>query len=150
MGYANASKAICDHVDEDDKLNNESLSSLGQRGGWLINESGSYSLIMSSKLPESKSFRCWITHEVIPSIRKHGGYLTPKKVEEVLLNPDTIIRLATQLKEERARSAQLTAQNAVQSRQIAEMQPKNSYRYNSQWQDRIRQSGGCHGLSRTF
>ncbi len=105
---------------------------------------------MSSKLPEAKSFRRWITHEVIPSIRKHGGYFTPKKVEEVLLNPDTIIRLATQLKEERARSAQLTAQNAVQSRQIAEMQPKISYRYNSQWQDRIRQSGGCHGLSRTF
>lgn len=107
---------------------------------------------MSSKLPEAKPFRRWIIHEVIPSIRKHGGYFTPKKVEEVLLNPDTIIRLATQLKEERARSAQLTAQNAVQSRQIAEMQPKNSYRYryNSQWQDRIRQSGGCHGLSRTF
>lgn len=110
LGYANASKAISDHVDEDDKLNNESLSSLGQRGGWLINESGLYSLIMSSKLPEAKSFRRWITHEVIPSIRKHGGYLTPQKVEEVLLNPDTIIQLATQLKEERARTAALTTQ----------------------------------------
>ena len=54
LGYANASKALADHVDNDDKLNNESLSSLGQRGGWLINESGLYSLVLSSKLPSAK------------------------------------------------------------------------------------------------
>ena len=51
LGYTNPSKALADHVDEDDKLNNESLSSLGQRGGWIINESGLYSLILCSKLP---------------------------------------------------------------------------------------------------
>lgn len=51
LGYSNASKALADHVDDDDKLNNESLSSLGQRGGWIINESGLYSLILCSKLP---------------------------------------------------------------------------------------------------
>lgn len=50
LGYQNASKALNDHVDVEDKLNNESLSSLGQRGGWLVNESGLYSLILSSKL----------------------------------------------------------------------------------------------------
>ena len=61
LGYANASKAIKDHVDEDDKLNNVSLSSLGQRGGWLINESGVYSLILSSKLPSAKRFKHWVT-----------------------------------------------------------------------------------------
>ena len=55
------SKALSDHVDDEDKLNNETLSSLGQRGGWVINESGLYSLILSSKLP---------------SIRKHGAYMT--------------------------------------------------------------------------
>lgn len=54
LGYQNSSKAINDHVDDDDKLNNETLSSLGQRGGWLINESGLYSLILSSKLPNAK------------------------------------------------------------------------------------------------
>lgn len=75
LGYSNASKALLDHVDEDDKLNNESLSSLGQRGGWIINESGLYSLILSSKLESAKAFKRWITSEVIPSIRKHGGYL---------------------------------------------------------------------------
>ncbi len=76
LGYANPSKALSDHVDEEDKLNNESLSSLGQRGGWLINESGLYSLILSSKLPTAKKFKYWVTSEVLPSIRKHGGYIT--------------------------------------------------------------------------
>lgn len=59
LGYTNASKAIADHVDDEDKLNNETLSSLGQRGGWLINESGLYSLILSSKLPNAKKFKHW-------------------------------------------------------------------------------------------
>lgn len=74
LGYQNASKALSDHVDDEDKLNNESLSSLGQRGGWLINESGLYSLIIGSKLPEAKKFKHWVTAEVLPSIRKTGGY----------------------------------------------------------------------------
>ena len=70
LGYANTSKALIDHVDDEDKLNNETLSSLGQRGGWLINESGLYSLILSSKLPNAKKFKRWVTSEVLPSIRK--------------------------------------------------------------------------------
>ena len=74
LGYQNSSKAIIDHVDIEDKLNNETLSSLGQRGGWLINESGLYSLILSSKLPNAKQFRRWVTSEVLPSIRKYGSY----------------------------------------------------------------------------
>lgn len=57
LGYTNPSKALADHVDEEDKLNNESLSSLGQRGGWLINESGLYSLVLSSKLPTARQFK---------------------------------------------------------------------------------------------
>ena len=61
LGYANASKALSDHVEEEDKLNNETLSSLGQRGGWLINESGLYSLVFSSKLPTAKEFKRWVT-----------------------------------------------------------------------------------------
>lgn len=74
LGYANPSKALSDHVDNDDKLNNETLSSLGQRGGWLINESGLYSLILSSKLPTAKQFKRWVTSEVLPQIRKTGKY----------------------------------------------------------------------------
>ena len=66
LGYQNPSKELADHVDQEDKLNNESLSSLGQRGGWLINESGLYSLVLSSKLPGAKKFRRWVTAEVLP------------------------------------------------------------------------------------
>ncbi len=78
LGYQNASKALNDHVDDEDKLNNESLSSLGQRGGWIINESGLYSLILSSKLPNAKKFKRWVTNEVLPSIRKNGSYSMKK------------------------------------------------------------------------
>lgn len=74
LGYQNASKALADHVEECDKLNNESLSSLGQRGGWLINESGLYALIFGSKLESAKRFKHWVTSEVLPAIRKTGGY----------------------------------------------------------------------------
>ena len=100
LGYTDPNKAIVMHVDEEDKLNDKTASSLGQRGGWLINESGLYSLVLSSKLPGAKQFKRWITSEVIPSIRKHGGYLTPDKLEEVLLKPDTLIQLAQNLKAE--------------------------------------------------
>ena len=66
----------------------------------IINESGLYDVVLQSRKPEAKEFRRWITSEVLPSIRKHGGYLTSEKIEEVLLNPDTLIQLATNLKEE--------------------------------------------------
>lgn len=75
LGYSNSSKALKDHVDEEDKLNNKSLSSLGQRGGWLINESGLYSLILRSDMPNAKKFKRWVTSEVLPTIRKTGGYV---------------------------------------------------------------------------
>lgn len=86
LGYQNASKALADHVDEEDKLNNESLLSLGQRGGWLINESGLYSLALSSKLPGAKRFRRWVTSEVLPTLRRRGTYTmnTPKSAMEML------------------------------------------------------------------
>ena len=101
LGYSNPSKALSDHVDEEDKLNNKSLSSLGQRGGWIINESGLYSLILSSKLPTAKKFKKWVTSEVLPSIRKHGAYMTNETLEESLTSPDFLIKLATELKKEK-------------------------------------------------
>lgn len=76
LGYANPNEALADHVMDDDKLNSKMLSScqidLGQRGGWLINESGLYSLILGSKLSTAKEFTHWITSEVLPTIRKTG------------------------------------------------------------------------------
>lgn len=74
-----------------------------------ITESGLYSLVLGSRKPEAKTFKRWITHEVIPSIRKHGAYMTAEKIEEVLLNPDTIIKLATNLKAEQEKVRQLSA-----------------------------------------
>ena len=77
----------------------------------VINESGLYSLILNSKLPQAKEFKRWVTSEVLPAIRKHGAYMTPAKIEEVLTDPDTIIQLATQLKDERQQRKQLQAEN---------------------------------------
>ena len=94
-------------MDAEDKLNNESLSSLGQRGGWLINESGLYSLILSSKMPNAKMFKRWVTSEVLPSIRKHGLYAT----DELLNNPDIAIKAFTALKEEREKNILLQQDN---------------------------------------
>ncbi len=82
LGYADPNKAIAMHVDEDDKLNDKTASSLGQRGGWFINESGLYSLILSSKLPNAKKFKRWVTSEVLPAIRKTGTYTAPRTAAE--------------------------------------------------------------------
>ena len=101
LSYTNPSKAIRDHVDPEEKLTERIVLAGQGRDVTLINESGLYSLILSSKLPTAKRFKRWVTSEVLPAIRKHGAYLTEQKVEEILTNPDTIIKLATQLKEER-------------------------------------------------
>lgn len=111
LGYQNPSKALADHVDAEDKLNNESLVSLGQRGGWLINESGLYSLILSSKLPSAKEFKRWVTSEVLPSIRKNGGYLAG---QEEMSDAEIMAK------------ALMVAQKTIENKNalIAEMRPK--------------------------
>lgn len=122
LGYSNPQKAIRDHVDTEDKTVNESFTVNGTKG-LLINESGLYSLILSSKMPKAKQFKRWVTSEILPAIRKHGVYA----VDEVLANPDMLISALTELKKERARSKELTNTIAVKDQQIAEMQPKASY-----------------------
>jgi anti-repressor protein len=110
LGYQNGSRDINRHVDEEDRRK-EMISDGNQlKETIIINESGVYSLILSSKLPTAKKFKHWVTSEVLPAIRKHGGYLTPETVEEALLNPDTLIRLATELKEERSKRQQAEQQ----------------------------------------
>ncbi len=94
LNHTNARKAIGDHIDDEDKQiilksQNVTLENIPNRGLTVINESGLYSLIMSSKLPSAKRFKQWVTSEVLPSIRKHGTYMTPDMLEKVLLNPDT-------------------------------------------------------------
>lgn len=113
LSYTNPSKAIRDHVDPEEKLTERIVLAGQRRDVTLINESGLYSLILSSKLPTAKKFKRWVTSEVLPAIRKHGAYLTEQKVEEILTNPDTIIKLATQLKEER--EARKQAEQMIES-----------------------------------
>ena len=112
LGYAKARNAISSHVDPEDKKDAPIQGPLGgTQTMTVINESGLYSLILSSKLPTAKRFKRWVTGDVLPAIRKHGAYLTEQKVEEILTNPDTIIKLATQLKEEREARKQAEALN---------------------------------------
>lgn len=89
-----------------------------------VNEPGFYSLVLGSRKPEAKAFKRWITHEVIPAIRKHGGYMTPEKVEEALLNPDVLIQLATELKEERNKNKALHDLAVEQDKHIARQNDK--------------------------
>lgn len=130
LGYANTKDAIQSHVDEEDKriLQRSEIATIENhipksalpvdfvwgdipnRGLTIINESGFYSLVLGSKLPNAKQFKHWVTSEVLPAIRKHGGYLSAEKVEEALLNPDVLIHLATQLKEEREQRRALAEQ----------------------------------------
>lgn len=109
LGYSNTKDAIAKHVDDEDKLGSQIATSGQNRNMTIINESGLYSLILSSKMPKAKEFKRWVTSEVIPAIRKHGGYLTADKIEQALTDPDTIIKLATTLKEERAARQQAEA-----------------------------------------
>lgn len=122
LGYTNPQKAIRDHIDEEDKTLNESFTVNGTKG-ILINESGLYSLILSSKMPNAKKFKRWVTSEVLPTIRKHGIYA----VDELLNDPDMLIAAFTKLKAEREKTNALMATVAVQNQQIVEMKPKASY-----------------------
>ena len=127
LGYQNGSRDINRHVDEEDKLKYRFGTSGQDREMTIINESGLYSLILSSKLPQAKEFKRWVTTEVLPTIRKHGAYLTDSKIEEILLSPDTIINLATQLKDEREARKQLQIVNSQLAVDNQIMQPKAKY-----------------------
>lgn len=117
LGYSDVKHAILDHVDEEDRVNSktqgQNAPEFGQRGSWLINESGLYSLILGSKLPTAKKFKHWVTSDVLPAIRKHGVYAT----DELLNDPDLAIAAFTALKEEREK-------NKVLSAKIEEDKPK--------------------------
>ncbi len=122
LGYTNPQKAIRDHVDEEDKTVNESFSVNGTTP-ILINESGLYSLVLSSKLPGARRFKRWVISEVLPSIRKHGVYA----MDELLDNPDFLIQALTELKEEREKRKALEAENLAQKQTIADFQPIKQY-----------------------
>ncbi len=113
LGYIDPTKAARTKVDPEDRGVSKIATPSGIQEMTIINESGLYSLVLSSKLPTAKEFKRWVTSEILPSVRKHGAYMTPETIEKVLLNPDTIIKIALQLK-------------AAQEK-VAELQPKADY-----------------------
>lgn len=122
LGYTNPQKALRDHIDEEDKTVNELFSVNGTKGV-LINESGLYSLVLKSKLPQAKEFKRWVTSEVLPTIRKHGMYA----IDEILENPDMAIAALQKLKEERELRLQAQEEVAQKNQIIHELQPKATY-----------------------
>ena len=113
LGYKNPQEAVRTHVDNEDKGVSEILTPGGKQPIPIINESGLYSLVLSSKLPNARKFRRWVTNEVLPTVRRHGAYMTPETLQAAILNPDTMIQLCQQLKAEREHSRQLEAENAA-------------------------------------
>ena len=123
LEISNPSK-VAQRIDEDERSNFK----LGRQGeAVVINESGLYAVILRSDKPQAKPFRKWVTSEVLPTIRRHGAYMTEQTIEKALTNPDFLIQLATQLKSEQEQRRRLETTVAVQEQQIAELQPKASY-----------------------
>ena len=113
LGYAKPENAIANHVDEEDKTSTliQGSGSNYKSKAIIINESGLSSLVLSSKLPSAKEFKRWITHEVIPAIRKHGAYMTPEVIQKSLQDPDFMIQILQNLKQEQERNRALEADN---------------------------------------
>ena len=128
LGYSNASKAVSVHVSEEDRIL-RTLEADSQNGNVvktqtaLINESGLYALIFGSKLDSAKRFKHWVTSEVLPSIRKHGMYA----VDELVNNPELLIKVATELKEEREKNKELENTVHEMNKTIGELTPKANY-----------------------
>lgn len=101
LGYANGRDAVAKHCDEGDVAKCDTPTESGTQTMTYVNESGLYSLIFGSKLASAKQFKKWVTSEVLPSIRKHGAYMTDATIEKVMNDPDSWIKLLQNLKEER-------------------------------------------------
>ena len=114
LGYKNSRKALKDHVDDEDKGVTKCNTLGGKQNLTVINESGLYSLIISSKLPSAKQFKRWVTSEVLPAIRRHGAYMTDQKAEAIVTDKNALADLLQQA------SDQLKAKDI----QIEEMKPK--------------------------
>lgn len=123
LGYSNTRDALSKHVDEDDKGVAKCDTLGGVQNLSVINESGLYSLILSSKLPTAKMFKRWVTSEILPAIRKTGMYAT----DELLNNPDLAIKAFTALKEEREKRKALEQENKEQKSRLNKLEPIADY-----------------------
>lgn len=121
-------KVTARRLETDEVCQTPLTDSMGrQQEATVINESGLYNVILRSDKPEAKPFRKWVTSEVLPSIRKHGAYMTPETLQAAILNPDTMIQLCQQLKAEQDKNAQLIAVNSQLTVDKQIMQPKADY-----------------------
>lgn len=118
---------VFDRLDEDEKGRNQIPTPGGEQEMTVINESGLYNVILRSDKPEAKPFRKWVTSEVLPSIRKHGAYMTPETLEQAILNPDMMIKLCTALKDEQDKNKALQAVNSSLTVDNQIMKPKADY-----------------------
>lgn len=119
LGYSNTAKAIRDHVDVEDRRSERIVHPLGgTQDSVVINESGLYSLILSSKMPNAKKFKRWVTSEVLPTIRKHGAYMTDETLAKAITSPEFGIMLLTELKNEREQKEQAQQQLKAQEPQV--------------------------------
>lgn len=121
LQYSNTSKAIRDHVDKEDKLTERIVTSGQGRDVVMINESGLYSLIFSSKMEKAKEFKRWVTSEVLPAIRKDGGYMVTKEGE----TRDEFLARAYLIAQETLEKAEL--ENKKKDQIIGELRPKADY-----------------------
>lgn len=120
LGYKRTADAIRENVPDKFKGVGVLPTPGGKQRVTVISEAGLYKLAFKSHAKNAEKFTDWVASEVLPSIRKHGAYMTDKKIEEVLLNPDTIIKLATELKTERER-------RSIAEQRVNELTPKASY-----------------------
>lgn len=124
----NSAGEVVKRLDKDEYDSIGVTDNLGrEQNTYVINESGLYNVILRSDKEEAKPFRKWVTGEVLPSIRKHGAYMTPEKLKEVILNPDTMIELCTALKDEQDKNKALQAINSKLTVDNQIMQPKADY-----------------------
>lgn len=131
LGYNDTVKAIKKHVDTEDKqifkADKTSCLKTSNYGVIIINESGLYSLVLSSKLPTAKRFKRWITSEVLPSIRLHGAYMDTDTLEKALTSPDFLIKLAMELKASKEQAQSLQTELKIKDQLIGELKPKADY-----------------------
>lgn len=126
LDLGNTSQALS-RLDEDEKNTIILNEGIGNPNKSIVNEYGLYNLVLTSRKKEAKEFKRWVTHEVLPSIRKHGAYMTEKTLEEALTSPDFLIKLATELKSEKDKNLKLQEINSNLSVRNAIMKPKADY-----------------------
>ena len=119
---------VAERLEKDEVSQTHTIDRMGrEQKTTIINESGLYTVILRSDKPQAKPFRKWVTSEVLPSIRKHGAYMTPETIKKVMLTPDFIISLAGELKNEQEKNKKLTLELESKDEEIGALKPKATY-----------------------